>query len=216
MESSCLERNFILAPQPWTFPLNTNLSLILSTFTHYSSITGSSFLPCEQDLACNWLSVPTVCPIFLDLSYFIGGQSILFLAEGGYNLSVRARTSNLKAALDLSLGWKHVKGTSATPPLPPSISFLIDVWLSHRFLHLPAGHCWTQVLTGLKITAQRKFVSWLWKGTIIGGVSFYCLRWGSYVMYIISWAMILTLELILQVIIIICMRVIHKNTFPVQ
>lgn len=117
MERACLERNFILAPQPWTLPSNTNLSLILSAFTRRSSITRSSFLPCEQNLASNRLSVPTVCPIFLDLSYFVGGQSILLLAEGDYNLSVRARTSNLKAALDLSFGWKHVKVHVCASPI---------------------------------------------------------------------------------------------------
>lgn len=208
MESSCLERNFILAPQPWTLPSNTNLSLIPSAFTRYSSITHSSFLLCKQDLACNWLSVPTVCPIFLDLSYFIGGQSILLLADGGYNLSVRARTSNLKAAPDLGWGWKRLKRTSATPPLPSSISFLIDVWLCHPLLHLPAGH-YDKSLTELKIPAWRKFVSWLWKGTIIEGVSFYCLLWGSYIRHIISRAVVLTSGLIIQAIIIIYKRTVH-------
>lgn len=76
-------------PQHRTLPLNTNVSLVLSA----SSITCSSSVPCEQKLAWNKLSGPALCPIFLDLSYFFGEQSILFLAKGDYHLSVRTWTS---------------------------------------------------------------------------------------------------------------------------
>lgn len=138
----------------------------LPCFVSFSSITRSSFVPCEQKLAWNELSVPTVCPIFLDLSYFIGGQSILLLAKGDYNLSVRTRTPNLNAELDLGFGWKYVKGHICASPIffPSSVSdFLVDTMTVSLYCIycIATVHCTRKVV---------QFVSWLGKGAIIKSV----------------------------------------------
>lgn len=137
----------------------------LPCFVSFSSITRSSFVPCEQKLAWNELSVPTVCPIFLDFSYFIRAQSILLLAKGDYNLSVRTRTPNLKAELDLSFGWKHVKGhICASPIFSPPHQCLTSWWTSwqyHYTVYIATVHCTRKV---------AQFVSWLGKGAIIKSV----------------------------------------------
>lgn len=44
------------------------------------------------------------------------GQSILVLAVSDYNLSAKAKTFDLRAALDLSLEWKHGEEHICTAP----------------------------------------------------------------------------------------------------
>lgn len=106
MENGCLEKNFIFVPHPWPLPVNTSLSLVLSAFLPSLAPAPS---PCEQKLARNLLSLPTVCPIFLDLSFFIVGRSMFLLANGHHNLSVTTRTSNCWVELERDFWWKNVK-----------------------------------------------------------------------------------------------------------
>lgn len=108
MESSRLEGNFILAPQPWTFPENTNRSLsrtvsVYLLFFHHSLLlrplwTGHGLKPA---LSSKYFLIDAISSE--DNQYF-SWQRVIVIHQS------RAQDYNLKSVCSLNFGWTRIKG----------------------------------------------------------------------------------------------------------
>lgn len=125
MENGCLERNFILAPHPWTLPLNTNLSLVLSAFL-------PSLAPASSPVNRNWLETSSqfqqhvqyflIWAVSSEDNQYCCWQRVIIIYQGELG------PPSLHTELDLCFGWKHVKGHICASPIffSSAPDFLVD------------------------------------------------------------------------------------------